>query len=179
MCVKPQPSTEEKVDDGDYISTAQKPPGEGLLGLNQISSPNSALYPNKNALNSGNSSAQNSEERSKSAASRRMSAQDTPQKDANISTFFRKSSKNEVAANSLSSRDFIPMHFKEKNGTQLVVQMSGQGLTTKRLPSARHNSNHNDSKSQGSRGSNTGRNKNRKKNNAKMSSTHSLQINMT
>ena len=60
--------------------------------------------------------------------------------------------------------------------------MSGQGLYTKRLTSARQNSNHNDSKSQGSKGSKQSgsRKKSKKGNpNAKISSTHSLQINMT
>lgn len=59
--------------------------------------------------------------------------------------------------------------------------MSGQAIYTKRLTSARQNSNtNNDSKSQGSRGSISGRKKLKKSHvNAKMSSTHSLQINMT
>jgi hypothetical protein len=48
--------------------------------------------------------------------------------------------------NSLSHRDFKPMHFNERNGTQLVLQMSGSGgLTTKRLKNNQQASN--DSKS--------------------------------
>lgn len=80
-------------------------------------------------------------------------------------------------ANSLSNRDFQPVSFQEKNGNQVVVSMSNQGL---KLTSARQNSYQYESKSQGSRGSGTNRKKSKKTHpNAKMSSTHSLQINMT
>ena len=80
-----------------------------------------------------------SETRSLSASRRHSVIEASPPKDGEmISSTYRKSSK--LANNgmsSLSTKDLFPMTFKEKTGTQLVVKMSGQGITTKRLTSAR------------------------------------------
>ena len=69
------------------------------------------------------------------------------------------------------------MHFKEKTGTQLVVQMSGQGIQAKRLTSARDALKVTDRESIGSGGS-RGRKIVKKVDAGKLSSTHSLKINM-
>lgn len=100
-------------------------------------------------------------------------------KGTGMSNFYHRSK--DYGINSLSSREFgRPMHFQEKNGTQLVVQMSGQGITAKRVTSARPYDK-GDTHSQGSRSSGTGRRKSKSKKgaNKKLSSTHSLQIKMT
>ena len=101
---------------------------------------------------------------------------DSPNKDPVLSTFFRKSH-NPMDRSSLSNRDF-PLHFKEKTGTQLIVQMSGQGLTAKRLTSARDGLKVTDSRESVGSGGSRGRKIIKKVEAGKLSSTHSLQINM-
>ena len=128
MCVKPQStdSIENLQDDAqDNISTAFKNPGTaGMLNLDHVINSPESKSPNKlyhAGMNYGGATSErHSEERSKSAASRRMSARESRKDPATLSTFFRKSSKNLVGVNSLSPRDF-PMHFQEKNGSQVVV----------------------------------------------------------
>ena len=114
MCVKPQStdSIDNLQDDGqDNISTAMKNPGGGgMINLEHVINSPDRSSANKLGKNYGASSERHSEERSKSAASRRLSARESRKDPTTLSTFFRKSSKNLVGVNSLSTRDF-PMHF--------------------------------------------------------------------